>query len=457
MKPNFRTLISASAVSLLASTAFAQDKTYPKPDRAESAHQRMAHPQPDRLNGAVKASDLIGMTVKNYQDEKLGKVEDFAVDVESGRIVQVILSTGGFIGIGDTLTAVPPGALHHDVAQKVIHLDANKEKLSTAPKFEMSKWAESSDNDHLSAVYGHYGEESAFRYVHRGDALLDGQRNPSGQRNPGIQRNTDVQRNTEAQRNRDTQRNNEGSANTVSTRNADGTWDKNRRSNESLSMIPEARLGQVQKASKLMGMSVKNLQDEKLGDVDNLLVDLAAGRVVSVIVSAGGFLGMGDELSAVPPTALRFTPERDGLQLDVSKEMLGKAPHFKADQWPDFTQPAYAGEVYRAYKVEPYFTTGRTTAADNTGRNVRDRNDRALTPLDQGNSQADRDTTAQIRKGIVAGKDMSVNAKNVKIITNQGQVTLRGPVNTAEEKRLIGVIANDIALVENVDNQLEVK
>ena len=73
------------------------------------------------------------MTVKNYQDEKLGKVEDIAVDVESGRIVQVILSTGGFIGVGDTLTAVPPGALHHDVARKILHLDADKAKLTDAP------------------------------------------------------------------------------------------------------------------------------------------------------------------------------------------------------------------------------------------------------------------------------------------------------------------------------------
>ncbi len=52
---------------------------------------------------------------------------------------------------------------------------------------------------------------------------------------------------------------------------------------------------------------------------------------------------------------------------------------------------------------------------------------------------------------------MSVNAKNVKIITIDGQVTLRGPVNTAEEKRLIGEIADRIARSENVDNQLEVK
>ena len=67
------------------------------------------------------------------------------------------------------------------------------------------------------------------------------------------------------------------------------------------------------------------------------------------------------------------------------------------------------------------------------------------------------DTTAQIRRGIIAGKNMSVNARNVKIITNKGQVTLRGPVNNADEKRLIGEIAINIAQSENVDNQLEVK
>jgi osmotically-inducible protein OsmY len=137
--------------------------------------------------------------------------------------------------------------------------------------------------------------------------------------------------------------------------------------------------------------------------------------------------------------------------------MLSSAPHFKANQWPDFSQPSYADGVYRAYHVEPYFTTNTTTGVDNTRRNVRDRDDQTLTPLDQGNSKADVDTTAQIRKEIIAGKNMSVNARNVKIITNNGRVTLRGPVNTAEEKRLIGEIAERIARSENVDNQLDVK
>jgi len=216
------------------------------------------------------------------------------------------------------------------------------------------------------------------------------------------------------------------------------------------------QLNGAAKASEIIGMTVNNLQGEKLGKVENFAVDLSAGRIVAVIISSGGFLGMGNELSAVPPSALKFNAEHDTLQLDATKESLASSPHFKANEWPDLSQPGYVGGVYRAYNVEPYFTTNITTEADNTQRNVRDRGSRTLTPLDQGNSQADIDTTAQIRKEILATQGMTTNAKNVKIITLNGQVTLRGPVNTAEEKNRIGEIAARIAHSGNVDNELEV-
>src|ERR1039458_8586860 len=261
MKRKVQIIISASAASVLAFSALAQDQPNPTRDGPDYTRDRMPHAQrSDSLKDSAKASDLIGMTVKNYQNEKLGKVKDLAVDVESGRVVQVILSTGGFIGIGDTLTVIPPEALHHDVANKVLHLDANKEKLTGAPKFEMSKWAEYSDSEHLSGVYRHYGEEPALTFIQKGDAVPD------------------------------------AAPNTLSTPKADGTWDKDRISSKSQCMIPVSRLSQVQKASKLMGTPVKNLQDEKLGKVENILVDLPSGRLVAVIVSSGGFLGMGDEL-----------------------------------------------------------------------------------------------------------------------------------------------------------------
>jgi hyperosmotically inducible periplasmic protein len=95
--------------------------------------------------------------------------------------------------------------------------------------------------------------------------------------------------------------------------------------------------------------------------------------------------------------------------------------------------------------------------ADNTERNVSDRSNQTVTPMAQGNNKADLATTAKIRKEIISSNPMSVNAQNVKIVTNAGKVTLRGPVDTAEEKRLIGEIAMKYASPGNVDNQLDVK
>ncbi len=455
--------------------------------------------RPERLIAAIKSSDVIGMVVQNNQNEKLGKVEDLGVDMESGRIVQVILSSGGFLGMGSTLNAVPPRSLHYDSANKVLHLDITREKLGAAPKFDTTKWEELTQSNRLAEVYGYYGENPYFMAAHDGD----------------------------------------WTTNKDGTIGADATSPGQLNARDKQARPERASLGYVQKASKLMGTQVKNPQGDKLGKVENIVLDLSAGRIVAVIISSGGFIGLGDELSAVPPTAFQYNASHDSLELNTSKEMLSASPHFKANEWPDLGQPAYAGGVYRAYKVEPYFgnetstdvdsahrnvrdrddktltpleqgngatdintnaqmrddtstdvdnadrnvpdrddktltpleqgngTTDintnaqirneTSTDADNTRRNVRDRGTKTLTPLDQGNSVADIATTAQIRKEIIADKGMSVNAKNIKIISNGGKVTLRGPVNTAEEKRLIGEIADRIAHAGNVDNQLDVK
>jgi len=98
----------------------------------------------------------------------------------------------------------------------------------------------------------------------------------------------------------------------------------------------------------------------------------------------------------------------------------------------------------------------RTTVdSDNSAINERDRSDSAKTPLDQNQNQKDIDITADIRKQVV-DSEMSVNAQNVKIITQNGNVTLRRPVTTEDEKTRIEAIAREVAGETNVDNQLDV-
>ena len=98
----------------------------------------------------------------------------------------------------------------------------------------------------------------------------------------------------------------------------------------------------------------------------------------------------------------------------------------------------------------------QTVEPDNSGRNVRDRDNQTKTPGDQSENEADRTITQNIRQAITADDSLSTNAKNVKIITNDGTVTLRGPVKSEEEKTDIEAKAKQVAGVKSVDNQIEV-
>jgi len=96
------------------------------------------------------------------------------------------------------------------------------------------------------------------------------------------------------------------------------------------------------------------------------------------------------------------------------------------------------------------------TNADNTGKNTRDRDDESQTATDQSNDPADIKITADIRKMVVNDGSLSMMAKNVKIITTDGVVTLRGPVETQKEKAAIESHAKH-AGAKKITNELEIK
>lgn len=92
---------------------------------------------------------------------------------------------------------------------------------------------------------------------------------------------------------------------------------------------------------------------------------------------------------------------------------------------------------------------------DNTGRNVRDRDESAVTPIDQSNSEQDIDLSQRIRRGITSIDAMSVQARNVKVVSQDGVVTLRGPVESEKEKATIELLARNAGAIR-IDNQLEI-
>jgi len=101
-------------------------------------------------------------------------------------------------------------------------------------------------------------------------------------------------------------------------------------------------------------------------------------------------------------------------------------------------------------------TTLANVPADNSKKNERDRDPAALTPGDQGENDVDRGITQKIRQEVIKADGLSMNGKNVKIITNNAVVTLRGPVKDEQERAQIGSLAQRIEGVKRVDNQLEI-
>jgi len=110
-----------------------------------------------------------------------------------------------------------------------------------------------------------------------------------------------------------------------------------------------------------------------------------------------------------------------------------------------------------ALSVAAFAADDEKTNSDNTATNERDRSGETKTSGDQSNSSADLTITQAIRQALMKDDQLSMTAKNIKIITANGQVTLRGPVKTAQEKSTIDQLARSAASGAKIENQLDVK
>ena len=108
----------------------------------------------------------------------------------------------------------------------------------------------------------------------------------------------------------------------------------------------------VLSASTICSDAVVNDQGESLGEIEELMIDLANGRVAYAVLSFGGFLGIGDKLFAVPFEALELDADNHCFILNVPRAKLEHAPGFDKDKWPDFADPRFGQQIYSHYELE---------------------------------------------------------------------------------------------------------
>jgi len=108
-------------------------------------------------------------------------------------------------------------------------------------------------------------------------------------------------------------------------------------------------------SDRVEGTAVFGSDREKIGSVERLLIEKREGNVTDVILSVGGFLGIGDEKHSVPWEKLDYDTELGGYVLDVSEEALREAPRFNANEPDRPYDRNYQTSVYDYWTVTPYW------------------------------------------------------------------------------------------------------
>lgn len=106
-------------------------------------------------------------------------------------------------------------------------------------------------------------------------------------------------------------------------------------------------------ADTLIGDSVVNAQEEDLGDIKEIMLDMQTGQVAYAVLGFGGFLGLGEKLFAVPWQALHLDTVNKRMVLNVDKERLKNAPGFDKDAWPDMSDLNWASGIHSFYGTDP--------------------------------------------------------------------------------------------------------
>jgi sporulation protein YlmC with PRC-barrel domain len=134
------------------------------------------------------------------------------------------------------------------------------------------------------------------------------------------------------------------------------------------------KVEKVYRASTIKGMGVWNLEGDKVGTVDELVIDIEKGQVVYAALSVGGFLGAGDKLFAIPWREFTLEIDEDDkfFRVDVDREKLKAAKGFDKDAWPNVADPKWRQEIDSQYRERERDRT--TTRRERRQERRQDRN-----------------------------------------------------------------------------------
>jgi sporulation protein YlmC with PRC-barrel domain len=199
------------------------------------------------------------------------------------------------------------------------------------------------------------------------------------------------------------------------------------------------KVTKINKASSFIGMTVKNLQNDNLGKIEDLAFDNESGQIAYAVLAIGGFLGLNEKYIAVPLQSLTAAPGEDHLVLDADKQRLQNAPGFAKNRWPDLTTPAWGAASGFATKRPESASPGssatgtigqsgsqRGSATEESSRSsaTQVESDRSTQPDSSPRSTAYKSQSSQQYSGTLSAVDQDTRSLTVKGDAGERKFTL---------------------------------
>jgi len=321
------------------------NSTQPQTNQPIQQDQQVA-PTPDQTAQfqpkLERARNLIGAKIVGDKGERLGTVADIVLTPNRDAISYVVLSHGGTWGMGDKYFAVPwsqfsfrPG---ETAGRGILVLkNVTSADLDKAPGFDKNHWPTAANENWL-------GIERGSTMAPSGGAAAQAPPSSVEERTgtvPESERNMAPMA-TEPRSDRDQSA-------------APGmTPERGMRADTGYGAGQPVDIEHL-RLSKLMGVNVRNLQDENLGKLDNVMIDVNQGKLAYGIVAIRhGFLGLNKDFVAVPWSALDLRSQPGIARLDADKQTL-TAIAFGKDSFPNLEDPQYSRQLYERFHATPYW------------------------------------------------------------------------------------------------------
>jgi sporulation protein YlmC with PRC-barrel domain len=273
----------------------------------------------DQVRGVVRASELLGYGVQNAAGDDLGSINDAMISLQDGCIRYMILSFGGILGLGDNLYLIPWRAVTIDPIGERLIFNVEPDVLNDAPIFDVNNLPDFTSPDWDTEIHTYWDPIEVLSTDTTSSAADT--TTTTGTTSPCIDAMTAT-----------------GAA--TGTGATEAVTDTTT-SDEGIAV----ETPQVMRLSELLSLDVTNSQGEDLGAIEDIMLDWRQDRIVYMILSFGGFLGLGEKWFVIPLEQVTLDPIEQRLIFDVEPERLETAPGYDANTLPDTTDPNWDEEI----------------------------------------------------------------------------------------------------------------